>query len=111
MMFSILTRFAVSAVLSGTATFCALSLPFLPASAQAAAFEPATVRVVYADLNLETRAGRLALERRVRAAARRVCGSVNVRDLRATADANRCMEETLGVAKLRLASLVPAHNA
>jgi UrcA family protein len=65
-----------------------------PVSAQAAE-TPAAQAVGYADLDLSDPAGRAALQRRLRSAAREVCGPVYSFDLRGRNQARECVEATL----------------
>ncbi|MFW2831167.1 UrcA family protein [Sphingomonas sp. ID0503] len=101
-MIKTLTRFAVSATLSGAATFAAFSVPFMPATAHAA--ETTSVRVSYADLNLSSKAGLLTLERRLRTAATRVCGTAPMRDLHEISAHRACMNQALDVESRKMAS-------
>jgi len=60
-----------------------------PASAQTT-----SVTVPIADLDLSTEAGKATLESRIEAAKVRVCGTVEVRQVREGADRQRCLDET-----------------
>jgi UrcA family protein len=76
-----------------------------PCSAQAQAEAP-SVRVAYGDLNLSTTAGRERLDRRLAAAVKRVCPSVDVRDLAAQQAARRCAADTRSNLKQTVASVL-----
>jgi UrcA family protein len=69
----------------------ALSLATLPTPASA---QTTSVTVPIADLDLSTEAGRATLESRIEAAKARICGTVEVRQVREGADRQRCLEET-----------------
>ena len=66
-----------------------LALTATPASAQTT-----SVTVPISDLDLTTEAGKATLENRIEAAKTRVCGTVEVRQVREGADRQRCLEET-----------------
>jgi UrcA family protein len=66
-----------------------------PAIAQTAPANAPSVAVTHADLDLNTRAGRERLERRLRIAAREVCGTGFAFDLQSQNAARDCEEETL----------------
>lgn len=69
----------------------------LPAAGQPSAADdaPISVRVGYADLNLNSAAGAKAMLARIEAAARRACGSEpDIRDLQRVAVYSRCRTET-----------------
>ncbi|MEM8697444.1 MAG: UrcA family protein [Pseudomonadota bacterium] len=66
-----------------------------PAVAQTAPAVPASQTVHYADLNLANPADRNVLERRLRAAAREVCGTGFSFDPRSQNAARECQDRTL----------------
>ncbi|HEU4651449.1 MAG TPA: UrcA family protein, partial [Croceibacterium sp.] len=55
--------------------------------------------------DLTTSAGKATLERRIEAAKARICGSVEVRQIRDGADRQRCLEETDASVRVELAHL------
>ena len=67
-------------------------------SAHAAAAGAPTVKVRYADLNLATEQGSLALYGRIVAAAQQVCTPEDIRDLHAVADARSCRAQAIALA-------------
>lgn len=69
----------------------ALSLAALPTPVSA---QTTSVSVPIADLDLSTEAGKSTLESRIEAAKARVCGTVEVRQVREGADRQRCLQET-----------------
>jgi len=66
-----------------------------------------SVRVQVKDLNLTTHAGVVTLYRRIRAAARSVCGDVEIVYLEQRAESDRCVDTTIAnaVAKVGNANL------
>lgn len=92
------SRFPLVATLSASLALAGLS--FAGAASAAGARAPATVdvaRVVvpYGDLDLETERGAAALQRRLVAAARQVCGSPDPRDLSRHQKARDCMDAAM----------------
>ena len=72
-------------------------------AAPALAGDPASWTVAYGDLNLSSPAGVDAFNRRVRAAAKVVCGDgAGVRSLAETRWIGRCIDETVGDYRLRM---------
>lgn len=71
----------------------------VPASAE-------TIEVSYADLNLSTKAGRNALDRRIHSAARKVCGyhALRMGTRTVTADMQRCLAKAKDGAKQQMAA-------
>jgi UrcA family protein len=68
-------------------------------SGRAAALADApTIKVRYADLNLATEQGSLALYDRIVAAAQQVCVPEDIRDLRAVAAARSCRAQAIALA-------------
>jgi UrcA family protein len=67
-------------------------------NARAAAADAPTVKVRYADLNLATEQGSLALYGRIVAAAQKVCAPEDLRDLQAVAAARGCRQEAISQA-------------
>jgi len=84
-------RTVVSVAFSGAAPVAALILP----SAAMAAPEGQSVLVRYADLDLTSSRGTQALQARIDRAARAVCGSADIRDLRAMSDVQHCRQVAL----------------
>ena len=64
-------------------------------SAHAATADAPAIRVSYADLNLSTEEGSLALYARIVAAAHEVCAVDVFRDLRAVAASRTCTEQAI----------------
>lgn len=67
-----------------------------------------TISVVYSDLNLNTEAGQAALEHRVMAATKAVCGADDVRTgtrLRSTSE-RKCLAEAKKSAKQQVAAII-----
>jgi UrcA family protein len=77
----------------------------LAGPATARTMEPATHEVRYGDLNLASEDGLAQLHRRINAAARRVCGSADPRDLNMVQATNDCRKAALADAapKIELA--------
>jgi len=59
-----------------------------------AAAETVTVAVPFADLDLSSVAGRATLEGRIAAAAEKICGKAEVRDVHDGVDQQRCAQAT-----------------
>lgn len=84
-------------------------VPYTPAA------DAARVVVNYSDLNLDTEAGVVVLERRLVAAARRVCGAPDPRDLVLERLARACSKAAIAraveeVGNPRLAKLAASRN-
>ncbi len=62
------------------------------ASAAQASLDPTQKRVSYSDLNLQTPQGATILYRRIRSAAKELCGSGSVRDLARKSAAAACAD-------------------
>ena len=62
------------------------------------------VLVSYEDLNLNSAAGRAALEARINRAATRVCGTANILELDIAAGVNACREDAIAAAREQLRS-------
>jgi len=77
-----------------------LTATFLGAGIAGAADDVVTksMSVSYGDLNLDTREGNATLYRRLRAAALRVCGEPDSRDLRSTTEARACFAKAMDTA-------------
>ena len=58
-----------------------------------------SVEVRHGDLDLTSAAGVARLDRRIKAAAARACGSYDERDLRMAAEARACRSETIAQAR------------
>lgn len=83
--------------LIGAACALAAAVAGLPAASQpyAAGDAPVSVRVGYADLNLNSAAGAKAMLARIDAAARQACGTEpDIRDLQRVTVYSHCMTET-----------------
>jgi UrcA family protein len=80
----------------------AVTLAVLPTTVSA---ETTSVVVPIADLDLTTEAGKATLHSRIEAAKARICGSVEVRQVRDGADRQRCLEETDASVRIELARL------
>ncbi|MBV6424589.1 MAG: hypothetical protein NAOJABEB_02402 [Steroidobacteraceae bacterium] len=63
-----------------------------------------SVTVHYQDLNADSQAGAERLYARLKAAARRACGSESGRDLAAVSDYNHCRADALSTAVARVGS-------
>jgi UrcA family protein len=74
------------------------SPPVLADEAPGAALAVRSTVVRYGDLDLESDADVRALYLRLQAAAERVCGQADGRDLRAVADLRRCRQDALAAA-------------
>ncbi|HEY0113859.1 MAG TPA: UrcA family protein [Allosphingosinicella sp.] len=84
--------FSAVAAAALTAGTLALSTPVLAASIGE------TVTINYSDLNLETAAGRAHFERRVKQAARSVCGATQRLPLSMQSAAKACVDEVMAEA-------------
>lgn len=85
-----------------TSALTALSLAVVATPVSA---ETQSVAVRYADLDLSNSAGLAALEGRIAAAARQICGKAEVRDVRDGADQQRCIRETQASVSVEIARL------
>ena len=74
------------------AVFCALSGISALSQAEARNLDVATARVSFADLDLEKSDGQKVLERRVRSAARLVCGEVYSKSARDLSENHECRQ-------------------
>ena len=83
----------------------ALAALSLAAFSTPASAETQSVAVQYADLNLDSPAGMAALEGRIQAAAQRICGKAQVRNVHDGADQQRCIRETQASVSIELARL------
>ena len=68
-------------------------------------------RVSYADLDLLGQAGRAALQRRIRAAARRLCDTPGVLPLAVKMGETRCHRSAVARASVQLDRIAAAHAA
>jgi UrcA family protein len=93
-------RTTVSLLVAGVA---GLVLATSPIAAPSAA--PARERVRFSDLDLRTDAGIEALYARLRRASNEVCGAVGIRELKAYAAENACVERTLSAAVAQVHSM------
>ncbi|KPP94442.1 UrcA family protein [Erythrobacter sp. HL-111] len=101
-MFNRIITLALAAAIAGAAT--------LPAAAQAA--EPATAKVALADLDLTTKAGRDALDRRIDRAARKVCGGQpDLRNLGAFGAFRKCVDTARAGTEEQVRVALDAANA
>jgi UrcA family protein len=100
-------RTTVSLLVAGVAgLMIATSAPAAPSEMHA------TARVRFSDLNLHTDAGVDALYARLRKAASEVCGSPDIRELKAYAAESLCFERTLSnaVAQVHSTKLSARHE-
>lgn len=79
-----------------TKIFIATLLAFTATPALAEAPVIATSTVQTADLDLSSKAGQRALDRRLSQAAKEVCGAASVVDIAGKNEVRRCRAETLG---------------
>jgi UrcA family protein len=86
----------------------ATMLTLAPVSAGAQSQEPGarSLEVEYADLDLASPAGQAVLQKRLRAAASRLCLDHGVHPLREQIAQRRCLSETISAAQPRLAEIV-----
>lgn len=83
------------------------ALAFSAVAGTAASAEDApTAIVTYADLNLSSTAGVVALNRRISAAARRICGEDDIRDLQRQAAVDACRTAAVRSAAPQVAKLI-----
>lgn len=98
--------------LAAIATIGALSLPF--AAANATENNDSRIarhtEVYYGDLDLSTQAGQQQLEQRMDAAARKVCGTSPIAQLRLKMDYLRCMEETKAYCEKSITQIIAAYR-
>jgi UrcA family protein len=83
-----------------TSALTALSLVAIATPASA---ETQSVKVTYADLDLSRQAGMAELESRIHAAAKKICGKTEVRNVSDGAAHQRCMDETQASASVEIA--------
>ena len=83
-------------------------LTLAPASAGAQSQEHGarSLKVEYADLDLASSTGQAVLQKRLRAAASRLCLDHGVHPLREQIAQRRCLSETISAAQPRLAEIV-----
>src|SRR5690606_5095384 len=86
-------------------TIAALAALSLATFSSPASAETTSVSVPYADLDLTKPAGVAALEGRIAAAAKQICGKVEVRRVGDGADHQRCLRETAASVRVELAKL------
>lgn len=79
---------------------------FAASTVNAQSADTVSVRVSYADLNLNSASGRTTLERRISAAAHSVCDNGST-DLAAIMAANRCLKTALSAARQQVAAANP----
>ena len=91
-----------------TSALTALSLAVISTPASA---ETQSVAVQYADLDLTSPAGLAALEGRIEAAAKKICGQVEVRRVSDGADQQRCIRETQASVSVEIARLTGTRPA
>lgn len=83
----------------------ALAALSLAAFATPASAETQSVSVTYADLDLDSPAGMAALESRIEAAAKKICGRTEVRNVHDGADQQRCVQQTQASVSVEIARL------
>ena len=86
-------------IILASAIVTASVLKAVPALAEPAASEVATSYVQTADLDLQSDAGRRALDRRLVTAARDVCGTASAADLEGTNAVRACVDGVLAKAR------------
>jgi UrcA family protein len=87
-------RFAASAAIAVAGLMSAgTAVAATPAATRSV--EVAQVIVQYGDLNLDTERGTVVLQRRLEAAAHRVCGRPDARDLRRATQARECRQDAI----------------
>ena len=91
-----------SKALTIAAVFCALSGVSAISQAEARNLDLATARVSFADLDLEKSNGQKVLERRVRSAARLVCGEVYSKSARELSENHECRQNAVQQAMRQL---------
>jgi len=79
-------------------------------TAPVAAAETVSVAVGFDDLNLASPAGVATLEKRIKAAAEKVCAQAERRELWARASWQECKAATLADAMEQMASVLPAET-
>jgi UrcA family protein len=90
------TRRNIMKIITAVAAVAAIIVSSLNVAAAVAAPAPGEARVGYADLDLSSPKGQQALEQRIKAAARSVCGvDANERQLMLQVDAGRCYRTTV----------------
>ena len=99
-MTSRIVRYAAAAALA------AGTLVSTAAFAQETGYELASASVNTADVNLATADGRATVERRIRFAAKTVCGDTGDRDLKAVTQAHVCSKEAITIAMRSLDTAV-----
>jgi len=81
------------------------------AGTSASAQDVPTALVSYADLNVSSTAGVAALNRRISAAASRICGTADIRDLQGTAAVHTCRTTAIRSTVSQIAAVTnPAQN-
>jgi UrcA family protein len=85
--------------------FSALAAFSLAALSTPAAAEKVSASVPYGDLDLSSPAGMTKLQGRVDSAAKRLCGTADIRDLHDVADQQRCVREIHASAAFEMARL------
>ena len=81
-----------------TATFVALSVPAIASAAPESGIKGKSVKVSYADLDLEKEAGAKSLYRRLQQASKEACGVESLQNagsVRVVVEMQRCYRETL----------------
>ncbi len=91
-----------------TIIFTALTVLAAAAATVPAAAETLSVRVSYEDLDLTRPDGLATLNGRIKAAARKVCGSANARRIMDGADHQRCMQAVSSSTAIQIARAMEA---
>lgn len=86
-------------------TFAAAALAVAASAAAAAASAPLSIGVSYRDLDLSSSEGRQALDKRIAVAARKVCPTVDMHDLRGAMATKACIRIALASAQPQLAAV------
>lgn len=107
------SKFAKGVITSVAVLF--LSLPIAATANAADELKGRSVKVKFADLNLQKEEGAAALYRRLRQASKRVCGVESIKNsggVRVVAEQKRCYRETLdaAVAQIDNAELKKIHE-
>ena len=100
----------IAACILGTTSAMATAAPVVIKGDRAATEEFFTERVSFADLNISSQAGLDTLRRRVRAAATRVCESVNPEPLMASVESLGCYRRTMGDSYAQIDSILAARG-
>lgn len=103
---------ATPAPLRWLVALSALSLGLLAGQASAEPRDVISVKVTFADLDLNKQAGAETLYRRIQSAARSVCGRADAREIERRSEFRDCFDETVQAAlkQVNRSSLYAVHN-